>query len=232
MNIVLQKFISDAGLSSRRQAETWIRQGKVTVNGRTAELGMRVNDRDEVMVYGKRVGAKPLQYTYIALNKPVGYTCTNRTFKNEKNIFNLVDVKQRLFVVGRLDKDSTGLVILTNNGQWAQKLSHPRYQHEKEYVVSLSNDKKLSVNQARSMVDILQKGVRLADKSLAKARQVKYLGNNTFNIILTQGKKRQLRRMFAGLGYEVSNLHRIRIGEVVLGDLPTGQWAYFQLNNK
>ncbi|PIR94762.1 pseudouridine synthase, partial [Candidatus Falkowbacteria bacterium CG10_big_fil_rev_8_21_14_0_10_37_6] len=91
---------------------------------------MRADENDEVVVFGKKVISRSSGNIYIALNKPAGYTCTNRTFKNEKNIFSLVDVKDRLFVVGRLDKDSTGLVILTNDGQWAEKVSHPRYQHE------------------------------------------------------------------------------------------------------
>ena len=224
MSVVLQKFISDSGFCSRRKAEELIRLGKVKVNNRLAELGMRADENDEVVVFGKKVISRSSGNIYIALNKPAGYTCTNRTFKNEKNIFSLVDVKDRLFVVGRLDKDSTGLVILTNDGQWAEKVSHPRYQHEKEYIVKIKSDKKLSENQVRTLIDILQKGVQLDDGSLARTRVAKYIGQNTFELILTQGKKRQIRRTFAALGYNIFSLQRVRIGDICLDDLPEGSW--------
>lgn len=225
----MQKFISDAGLCSRRQAELLIRQGKVKVNGHAAELGMRADAGDIVLVNGKKISSRGLDHIYIALHKPAGYTCTSREFKNEQNVFSLVKVKERLFVVGRLDKDSTGLVILTNDGQWAQRVTHPKYRHEKEYIVRLATDKKISVNQACTLVDILQKGVHLADNSVGRAQAVKYLGDGVFNMILTQGKKRQIREMFASLGYKVVSLLRTRIGDVLLNDLAEGQWQYISV---
>jgi len=236
MEMVLQKFIASSGLCSRRQAEGMICDGRVEVNGHPAELGMKVNEQDKVVVDGQKIsiGSK---FVYIKLNKPIGYVCTSRQFKNEKNIFDLVIVKERLFAVGRLDKDSRGLVLLTNDGELANKLTHPRYGHEKEYVVQVtsnklqipSNKKQDAKNkeQITKILEKFKKGIDVGEgDGIAKAQDIKYLGNNKFKVILGQGKKRQIRRMFKILGCDAIDLLRVRIGNIELGNLKEGKWEY------
>ncbi|MFA5318624.1 MAG: pseudouridine synthase [Patescibacteria group bacterium] len=224
--VVLQKFIADSGLCSRRKAEDLIRIGKVKINGHVAELGMKAGEEDEVIVDGNKIIINNRKI-YIKLNKPAGYTCTNRKFKGEKNIFELVDLKERLFAVGRLDKDSRGLVLLTNDGELTNKLTHPRYGHEKEYIVEVECSK-LKVE---SIVKQIEQGVDVGEgDGIAKARDIKYLGDNKFKIVLGQGKKRQIRRMFKALGCDVIDLLRIRIGKFELEDLKEGEWEYINVN--
>lgn len=232
MKIVLQKFIADSGYCSRRKAEELIKNNKILVNGEPAELGMKVFDTDLVRVEGKAIG-RLKEKKYIALNKPAGYTCTNRKFRGEKNIFDLVDVPERLFVVGRLDKDSEGLVLLTNDGDLAQKISHPSFGHEKKYIVKISNSspsgKQVKFWQSgqisNKIVENFLKGIDIGDgDGLVRAKKIKYLGNNRFEIVLTEGKKRQIRRMFKALGFEVEGLLRTEIGDIKLGDLRKGKW--------
>lgn len=222
----MQKFIADSGLCSRRKAEDLIRIGKVKINGHVAELGMKAGEEDEVIVDGNKIIINNRKI-YIKLNKPAGYTCTNRKFKGEKNIFELVDLKERLFAVGRLDKDSRGLVLLTNDGELTNKLTHPRYGHEKEYIVEVECSK-LKVE---SIVKQIEQGVDVGEgDGIAKARDIKYLGDNKFKIVLGQGKKRQIRRMFKALGCDVIDLLRIRIGKFELEDLKEGEWEYINVN--
>jgi len=225
MSVVLQKYIAETGYSSRRRAEDMIRQGKVKVNKKTAELGMRVNEFDEVIIGGKKL--KPVgKKIYLILNKPIGYTCTNRKFKDEKNIFELVNVKERLFVTGRLDKDSQGLVMLTNDGGLAERLTHPRFEHEKEYLIKLKvESRKLKV---KEIIKNLKSGMDIGENETGKAKQVEYLGSNKFKIILTEGKKRQIRRMFKELDLDVADLIRVRISNIELGNLKTGEWRYLE----
>ena len=230
MKIVLQKFIADSGLCSRRQAEQLIREGKVLVNNKEAELGMKADTDDEVVVDGQAINTAP-DKIYIKLNKPKGYTCTNRKFKHEKNIFDLVDVKDRLFAVGRLDKDSRGLVLLTNDGELTQKLTHPRFQHEKEYVIQLKskefppNEKWFKDERVESIIKIFEKGIDIGEgDGVVIANEIAYVGDYKFKMVLTQGKKRQLRRMFKLLGYDILDLTRVRIGKVELGNLKEGKW--------
>ncbi len=233
----LQKFIAETGYCSRRRAEELIREGLVVVNGKVAVIGQSVTDSDIVLIDGKPLvdnGRK----IYIALNKPKGYTCTNRFFKNEKNIFDLVNLDKRLFIVGRLDKNSRGLVILTNDGEYAQKITHPRYHHEKVYEVVIDIPKSIqtkiisSSNRSRSNIeeawsrDILlcfKKGI-LREGEFLIAKKASYLGNGKFRIILTEGKKRQLRRMFGYLNLRVKDLLRTQIGNIKLGNLKEGCW--------
>jgi len=225
MKIVLQKYLSEAGFSSRRQAEKFISEGRVKVNGKIAHLGERADENDEVTVAGKRVEVKN-QKLYVLLNKPVGYTCTNRSFKGEKNVFDLVNIKERLFVVGRLDKNSHGLVLLTNDGALAQEMTHPRYEMPKVYRVTVASEEEIEEGQSDMVARRFKSGVDIGeDDGIAKAQDVKYLGNNTFKVTLTQGKKRQLRRMFAILGYNVVDLERVALGKYQLGDLKEGKWV-------
>lgn len=239
MKTILQKFIAASGYCSRRKAEEFIREGFVTVNGRMAELGMAVDDGDEVKVDGEKIGLAA-QKIYLALNKPKGYVCTNRSFAGEQNIFDLVQSKERLFVVGRLDKDSRGLTILTNDGDWANRMSHPRYEKEKEYEVKIINYKSSSFAKAmedkqiinnKELTSKLLSGVDIGEgDGVVKAKKAEYLGDDRFKIILGEGKKRQIRRMFQVLGCEVEDLLRVRIGKILLGELKEGKYKVLNHN--
>ena len=227
MKIVLQKYIAESGFCSRRRAEELIRQKKVKVNNEIAELGTRVSEKDEVVIAGKEIKLIKKKI-YIILNKPAGYTCTNRKFKGEKNIFELVDVKERLYTVGRLDKNSHGLVLLTNDGDLTEQLTHPRFEHEKEYLVKLKvKSEKFKVEE---IIKSFRKGVDIGENEIGKAKNVEYLGDDKFRIILTEGKKRQIKRMFGALNLEVADLKRIRISSVKLGNLKRGKWIYLEKN--
>ena len=220
MKTILQKYIAEAGLCSRRQAEELIRTKKVLVNNKTAELGMRVDGNDQVKVYDE-VLQKKEKKIYIALNKPLDYTCTNREFKNEKNIFELIDIKEKLFTVGRLDKNSHGLILLTNDGDWAQKLSHPRYEHKKIYIVKIQ---KPEMSEKNILINF-KRGVDIGEgDGVVKAKDIKVVADNEFEITLTQGKKRQLRRMFGALNCRVKDLKRTEFADFRLGDLKEGNW--------
>lgn len=227
MTIVLQKFIAESGYSSRRKAEEFIRNGKVTVNGVKAELGQRVKSSDGVKVNGKLLKIEN-EKKYIILNKPKGYTCTNRKFKGEKNVFDLVKTSERLYVVGRLDKDSKGLVLLTNDGALTQKMTHPKFRHEKEYVVRIANCEL----RVENIINKFKKGVNIGEESgVVRAKDVKYLQNDQFRLILTEGKKRQIREMFKAVGCKVVDLERVRVGNLELGNLKAGKWEYINKNN-
>lgn len=223
MKIILQKAIAESGYSSRRKAEETIRDGLVKINGHEAFIGDYVDpEKDKVTINGRLI-SKPEEKIYIMLNKPLGYTCTNRRFVNEKNIFDLVKLPVRLFAVGRLDKDSHGLVLLTNDGDLTQKISHPKFEHNKEYEIKIRDE----VVNAELVINKLIKGIDIGDgDGIVKAVRAEYLQNGIFRIILNEGKKRQIRRMFDALGTRVVDLKRISIGNLVLEDLPEGKWDY------
>lgn len=222
--IRIQKAIADSGYCSRRKAEELIHIGAVTINGELAEIGQSVQQQDEIKIHGEKLKSQGKKI-YIALNKPVGYTCTNRFFKGEKNIFDLVDIGERLFVVGRLDKNSRGLVILTNDGDYAQKTTHPRYEHEKVYVVTVQDKKGFDY---KGVTKSITNGIT-DDEDFLIAKKVTYLGDGKFRVSLTQGKKRQLRRMFAALGLRVVDLERIQINDIKLGDIKEGDWQTIKI---
>lgn len=223
MKIILQKAIAESGYSSRRKAEEIIRDGQVKINGHEAFIGDYADpEKDKITVNGRLI-SRPEKKVYIILNKPLGYTCTNRRFTNEKNIFDLVDLPIRLFAVGRLDKDSRGLVLLTNDGDLTQKISHPKFEHNKEYEVKIRDE----VVNADLVINNLIKGVDIGDgDGVVKAVRAKYLQNGLFRIILNEGKKRQIRRMFNTLGTRVVDLRRVSISGLNLGNLPEGKWDY------
>jgi pseudouridine synthase len=232
MKIVLQKFIAESGYCSRRKAEELIRQSvgahsnaPVLVNGELPELGMKVDEKDEVKIFGKIIRL-PKDKIYLKLNKPVGYVCTNKSFKDEKSVFELLPVKFRsLIIAGRLDKDSRGLLFLTNDGDLVARLTHPRYEHEKEYAAGIWNQELGTGIDFRNVCNKLKSGVDIGEgDGVVKVKKIEYLGSNRFKIILTEGKKRQIRRMFRALGLEVKDLTRMRIGSLVLGDLKEGDW--------
>ncbi len=212
----LNKYISETGLCSRREADAWIAQGRVTINSVRAELGSQVSDGDEVRVDKRVVGARKKQQVYICLNKPVGITCTTeRHIKG--NIIDFIGHSERIFPIGRLDKDSDGLILLTSNGDIVNEILRSENNHEKEYVVSV--DKPVT----DAFLDGMAKGVRILDTT-TKACKVWRIGKNVFGIILTQGLNRQIRRMCEVFDYEVRRLQRVRIINIKLGTLKVGQW--------
>ncbi len=219
--MLLQKYIAQSGYCSRRKAEELIKQGRVILNGKIAKIGDKVDKGDQVIIQGKEIKL-PKEQIYIILNKPKGYVCTSRKFKKEKNVFDLLPTKEKLSLAGRLDKDSRGLVLLSNDGDLIQKLTHPRYEHEKEYIVKIKNEQNLSQS---IIIEKFIKGIDIGEgDGIVCAKEIKCLGNNKFRIILTSGKKRQIRRMFKALNCEVLDLERIRIGNIKLGKLKSGEW--------
>ncbi|OGF26902.1 hypothetical protein A2331_02525 [Candidatus Falkowbacteria bacterium RIFOXYB2_FULL_34_18] len=225
--MILQKFISQSGHCSRRKAEQLIREKMVTVNDKLAELGMKINENDGVYIGKTKI--QPLaEKIYIILNKPAGYTCTNRKFKGEKNIFELVPAYPSLHAVGRLDKNSRGLLLLTNDGELTQKLTHPKYEHEKKYKVKIK-EAKININ---LIINNMKSGIDIGDgDGTVKVKNIMYIKNNTFLIILTEGKKRQIRRMFTVLGYKIEDLVRIAMGKLELKNLPEGKYKHISLKN-
>ncbi len=214
----LNKFLSESGACSRREADELIAEGRVTVNGQPAALGTQVNDGDEVKLDGERVGQarKKVKPVYIALNKPVGITCTTERHV-DGNIVDFVNHTERVFPIGRLDKDSEGLILLTNDGDIVNEVLRAEHNHEKEYVVMV--DRAITPE----FLDGMASGVRLSDATTKPCR-VRPLGPRVFDIILTQGLNRQIRRMCEAFGYTVEALQRVRIMHIKLGQLPLGRW--------
>ncbi len=214
----LNKYLSESGACSRREADTFIEEGRVTVNGTPAVLGTQVNEGDEVKLDGSPVGSarKNVKPVYIALNKPVGITCTTERHV-EGNIVDFVDHPERVFPIGRLDKDSEGLILLTNDGDIVNEVLRAEHHHEKEYVVGV--DRAVTPEFLTAMAS----GVRLSDATTKKCK-VEKLGAKLFKITLTQGLNRQIRRMCEALGYTVEGLRRVRIMHIQLGSLAVGRW--------
>ncbi|MBL6750024.1 MAG: 23S rRNA pseudouridine(2604) synthase RluF [Nevskia sp.] len=213
----LNKYISETGICSRREADAWIAQGRVSVNGRPAELGTRVGDGDEVRIDGRPLGAKK-KTVYIALNKPVGITCTTERHVRG-NIVDFVNHRERIFPIGRLDKDSEGLILLTNDGDIVNRILRVENNHEKEYLVTV--DRPPSAEFLAGMAA----GVPLPDLgATTRPCRVERNGARGFRIVLTQGLNRQIRRMCEAFGYEVRRLQRVRIINIRLGALKPGQW--------
>jgi 23S rRNA pseudouridine2604 synthase len=211
----LNKYISETGVCSRREADKWIEAGRVTCNGEIAVLGTRVSDTDQVRVDGKLVGIKK-QQIYIALNKPVGITCTTEVHI-EGNIIDLIGHAERIFPIGRLDKDSEGLILLTNNGDIVNEILRSENNHEKEYIVTV--DRPITDLSLRMMAD----GVKIMGE-ITKPCEVSRVNEKTFRMILTQGMNRQIRRMCSALGYRAQRLQRVRIINIDLGALSPGKW--------
>ena len=225
MKRILQKLIAESGYCSRRAAEELINRGQVKLNGVLAKPGDMADDDDKVKVRGQVIGA-PREKVYIKMNKPIGYTCTNRQFKGEKNIFELAEsLPSGVFTIGRLDKNSRGLILITNDGDLTLKLTHPRHAHEKVYEVKVRSDvTDLSAQKAK---EVFIKGVPFnEDEGIAKAKKVDYLGEGFFRLVLCEGKKRQIRRMFEWAGLRVIDLKRVSFAGLELGSLPEGKWGY------
>jgi len=215
----LQKFLSAAGVCSRRKGEALILAGRVTVNGDLiTTLGTQVDpDVDRVTVDGKPAALKS-EHVYLALHKPEGYV-TSCDHPGEKIVMELVETDRRLFPVGRLDKESTGLLLLTDDGRIHHRLSHPSFDHEKEYEVTV--DKPLTPGVLKK----LGRGLVIQGKPTRPA-QVKKLSTNRFLIILQEGRNRQIRRMVGKVGHTVKHLKRIRVAHIKLGKLKKGSWRH------
>ncbi|MEH6944885.1 23S rRNA pseudouridine(2604) synthase RluF [Bacillus sp. JJ722] len=211
----INKYIAESGATSRRGADKLIAEKRVTINGIVAELGSQAEDSDDVRIDGKPIKAKQ-EYVYLALNKPAGITSTTeRHIKG--NIVDFVNHPLRIFHIGRLDKDSTGLILLTNDGDIVNEILRSENSHEKEYIVTV--DKPITPAFLKKMAS----GVEILD-TVTLPCKVKQLSKNVFNITLTQGLNRQIRRMCSALGYEVRALERIRIMNIHLNGLKIGQW--------
>lgn len=214
-NIRLNKYLSDIGVCSRRAADRLAQEGKITVNGIVAQPGMRVTPEDDIRVEGKPV-RKEEKKVYLALNKPRGIVCTAE--KREKNnIIDYVNYPLRIYPVGRLDKDSEGLILLTNDGAIVNGMMRARNCHEKEYQVKV--DRAFD----SGFLERMAQGVPILD-TVTRPCRIRRMGSDTFAIILTQGLNRQIRRMCETLGYRVVRLKRVRIMNIRLGSLPCGKW--------
>ena len=211
----LNKYISEAGICSRREADALIAGGRVTINGKKAELGTQVGEDDDVRIDGKPVGA-PKKHVYIALNKPVGIECTTARGVPD-NIVDFVNYPERIFPIGRLDKASEGLILLTNNGDIVNEILRSENKHEKEYLVSV----KKPVTQ--DFLAGMAGGVPILG-TVTKKCKVKRVSRFVFSIVLTQGLNRQIRRMCEYFGFEITRLQRVRIINLTLGKLKPGQW--------
>jgi 23S rRNA pseudouridine2604 synthase len=213
----LNKYISETGACSRREADKWIEAGRVTCNGQPAVLGTQVSDGDEIRIDGDLIGLKK-KHLYLALNKPVGIICTTESDVAD-NIIDHVGFPERIFPVGRLDRDSEGLILLTNNGDIVNEILRSENNHEKEYLVTVDRpitDLSLSMMAA---------GVKIMGE-VTKPSKVTRLNPQCFRIILTQGLNRQIRRMCSALGYRAQRLQRVRIMNIQLGSLKPGEWRH------
>lgn len=216
----LNKYIGESGYCSRREADKLIEKGAVKINNKVAVMGDKVSPQDKVYVNNKLISSTE-DFVYLALNKPVGITCTTE-HKIRGNIVDFIGHEKRIFPIGRLDKDSQGLIFLTNDGDIVNKILRAGNNHEKEYIVTVNKPI------TPEFIQKMSSGVPILD-TVTKKCIVKREGKYVFRIILTQGLNRQIRRMCSYLGYEVTKLERIRIMNVSLGKLPIGKWRYLSV---
>ncbi|WP_076784557.1 23S rRNA pseudouridine(2604) synthase RluF [Aureispira sp. CCB-QB1] len=214
-SISLNKYISSTGICSRREADKWIEAGRVKINGQVAQKGNRVYEGDSVSIDNKALKSKP-KLVYIALNKPPGITCTT-DLKDKDNIIDFVNHPLRIFPIGRLDKPSSGLILLTNDGDIVNKILREENNHEKEYIVTTN---RLITS---DFIEKMSNGIPILNTTTKKCTVTKK-GKKTFSIVLTQGLNRQIRRMCEYLGYKVVTLKRVRIMNIHLGNLKPGLW--------
>jgi 23S rRNA pseudouridine2604 synthase len=214
--IRLNKYLSEIGYCSRRAGDKLIESGRVLINNEIATLGQKVNINDEIKIDNKIINVKKKKKIYLALNKPIGIVCTTDTRVEKDNIIDFIDYPERIFPIGRLDKPSSGLILLTNDGDIVNKILRTENNHEKEYLVKV--DKALS----QTIIDRMSKGVPILD-TITKECKIKKSASNEFKIILTQGLNRQIRRMCEYFNYKVISLERTRIMNIKL-DLPIGEY--------
>lgn len=213
----INKYLSESGICSRRKADELIDQGVVEINGELATKGSQVESKDDVRVNGKSVTGKE-KNIYIAFNKPIGVECTTN-FAVKDNIISYINYPERIFPVGRLDKNSEGLILLTNDGDLSNEILKARHYHEKEYIVTV--DRRVS----DEFLEKMRSGVEILD-TITRPCEVEIIRSNMFKIILTQGLNRQIRRMCEALEYKVIKLRRVRIINIEIGDLEKGKWRY------
>lgn len=212
----INKYLSEVGFCSRREADKLIAQGRVTVNGSIPEMGTKVSSEDEIRVNGRLINEPEEAPVYLAFNKPVGIVCTTDTRVEKDNIIDFINYPKRIFPIGRLDKPSEGLIFLTNDGDIVNKILRARNNHEKEYVVRV--DKPVN----KDFIRRIRSGVPILDTVTRKCF-AEQTGRYEFRIILTQGLNRQIRRMCEYFGYRVTKLKRVRIMNVKL-DVEPGKW--------
>ncbi|HIF84824.1 MAG TPA: 23S rRNA pseudouridine(2604) synthase RluF [Flavobacteriaceae bacterium] len=218
-NIRINKFLSQAGFCSRREADQYIVDGRVTINGTIAVIGSKINLDDDISVDGERISKKHIKKLYLMLNKPKGIVCTTDSGVEKSNIIDFINHPQRIFPIGRLDKTSEGLIFLTNDGDIVNKILRAKNKHEKEYHVTVNKP----INS--EFIKKMSSGVPILN-TVTRRCKVKYVKEYEFKIILTQGLNRQIRRMCEHLGYRVKKLKRIRIMNIEL-DISIGEWRYF-----
>ena len=217
----LNKFLSSCGLASRRKCEDYIKDGRVSVNGKTVDnLGISVDEKRDVVLVDGKVMSLPSNFVYLKLNKPKGYACTSSDERGRKTIFDLVQSDVRLFNVGRLDYDTEGLIFLTNDGDFANMVTHPKFHFEKEYVATVEGEMK------ESDLAVLRRGVVVDGERMPTAK-VKLLGFDgkfsKVSVVIDEGQNHQVRRMFDAIGKSIKLLKRVRIGNVRLGGLCRGK---------
>lgn|SRR5690554_4327377 len=214
----INKYLSEAGYCSRREADRLIEKNRVTINGEVPEMGTKVMPGDVVAVDGEVVSNKDVKNVYIALNKPVGIVCTTDSGVEKDNIVDFVGYPERIYPIGRLDKASEGLILMTNDGEIVNKIMRSRNNQGKEYIVTVNKPI------TKEFIEKMGNGVPILD-TITKKCEVEALGKNVFRIVLTQGLNRQIRRMVEYFGYRVVKLKRVRVLNIEL-DLPVGKWRY------
>ncbi len=212
----INKFLSEAGYCSRRAADKLINEGRVTINGKIPEMGTKIAPSDEVRVDGEIIGDTKEKPVYIAFNKPIGIVCTTDTKVEKDNIIDYINYPSRIFPIGRLDKPSEGLIFLTNDGDIVNKILRAKNNHEKEYIVTVNKPI------TKDFIVKMSNGIPILD-TITRNCKVSLINKYTFNITLTQGLNRQIRRMCEYLEYEVTKLKRVRIMNIPL-DVPVGKW--------
>jgi len=214
----INKFFSEVGHSSRRAADKYVEQGRVTINGKIAEMGSKVSHDDEIRLDGELITANETKHVYIAFNKPRGIVCTTDTKREKNNIIDYINYPERIFPIGRLDKDSQGLIFLTSDGDIVNEILRSENENEKEYMVYVKEPL------TKSFIQKMSNGVPILD-TITKKCFVEQIDNHRFRIILTQGLNRQIRRMTEYLGNKVVKLERYRIMNVEL-DIPVGKYRH------
>lgn len=214
--IRLNKYLSEAGICSRREADKMIEEGRVTIDGHVAEMGEKVMPGQTVLADGVRVGGKE-EPVLLLVNKPVGVVCTTAEFKNEKNIVELVNYPTRVYPIGRLDKDSEGLILMTNDGSLVNKILRRGNEHSKEYIVRVNKPV------TDSFLDAMRRGVPILDTVTAPC-EVEKMGDREFRIILKQGLNRQIRRMCEHFDYRVVSLRRVRVMDFRIDGIVVGKY--------
>ena len=221
----LNKYIASCGVCSRRKSDELISSGKVKVNGQVVtNLGEKVSSKDIVEVDNKLI-QKEEKKVYIVLNKPRGYVTTNSDEYNRKNVIDLIDEDVRVYSIGRLDKDTEGLLLRTNDGEFSNKVMHPRNKIEKTYIVTTDT------NVTNEQLEKLRNGVDIGDY-ITRPAKIKRIGNDKVQIIISEGKNRQVRRMCDSVGINLLNLRRIQVGNILLGNLQSGKYRYLTAKEK